>query len=103
MRSPLSFSRIRVRVRLIGIMIFTPSLCILLAVGSVILGQVWVFLDFFGGMTGINVYSWLPLIVLLTVMALLMTEKWLITALTVALVIVVLAGLYYLFLLLGSL
>jgi decaprenylphospho-beta-D-ribofuranose 2-oxidase len=83
--------------------IFTPPICVLLAVGSVILGLVWVFLDFFAGMVGIDVYSWLPLIVLLAVMALLMTEKWLTTALAIPLVIVALAGLYYLFLLIGSL
>ena len=39
--------------------IFTPPICVLLAVGSVILGLVWVFLDFFAGMVGIDVYSWL--------------------------------------------
>ena len=49
--------------------IFTPTLCVLLAIGSVILGLVWVFLDFFASMAGINVYSWLPVIVLLVVMA----------------------------------
>jgi decaprenylphospho-beta-D-ribofuranose 2-oxidase len=103
MRSPLSSSRMRAQVRLTVQTIFTPSLCILLATGSVILGLVWVFLDFFASRASIHVYSWLPLIVLLVVMALLMTEKWLTTALAIALVLVALAGLYYLLLLLGSL
>ena len=103
MQSPLSSSRMRALVSFAVQTIFTPTLCVLLAIGSVILGLVWVFLDFFASMAGINVYSWLPVIVLLVVMALLMTEKWLTTALAIALVLVVLAGLYYLFLLLGSL
>jgi len=103
MLSPLSSSRIRALVSLTVQTIFTPPICVLLAIGSVILGLVWVFLDFFGGMAGIDVYSWLPLIVLLAVIALLMTEKWLTTALTIPLVIVALAGLYFLLLLIGSL
>src|SRR6266481_5649645 len=103
MPSPLSSSRMRALVSLTVQTIFTPPICVLLAVGSVILGLVWVFLDFFAGMVGIDVYSWLPLIVLLAVMALLMTEKWLTTAFAIPLVIVALAGLYYLLLLIGSL
>jgi len=103
MPSPLSSSRIRALVSLTVQKIFTPPICVLLAIGSVILGLVWVFLDFFAGMAVIDVYSWLPLIVLLAVIALLMTEKWLTTALTIPLVIGALAGLYYLLLLIGSL
>jgi FAD/FMN-containing dehydrogenase len=101
--SPLLSSRIRALVSLTVQTIFTPPICVLLAIGSVILGLVWVFLDFFAGMAVIDVYSWLPLIVLLAVIALLMTEKWLTTALTIPLVIGALAGLYYLLLLIGSL
>ncbi len=67
---------------------FTPLTCILLAIGSVILGLAWVFFDFFAGMAVIDVYSWLPLLVLLGVIALLMTEQWATTALTIPLVIV---------------
>src|SRR6266849_4503497 len=103
MPSPLLSSRIRALVSLTVQSIFTPPICVLLAIGSVILGLVWVFLDFFAGMAVIDVHSWLPLIVLLAVIALLMTEKWLTTALTIPLVIVALAGLYYLLLLIGSL
>ena len=103
MRSPLLSPRIRALVSLTVQKSFTPSICVLLAIGSVILGLVWVFLDFFGGMAGIDVYSWLPLIVLLAGMALLMTEKWLTTALAIPLVIVALTGLYYLLLLIGAL
>src|SRR5258708_25046258 len=82
---------------------FTPLTCILLAIGSVILCLAWVFFDFFVGIAVIDVYSWLPLIVLLGVIALLMTEQWATTALTLPLVIVALYGLYYLLLLIGSL
>jgi decaprenylphospho-beta-D-ribofuranose 2-oxidase len=103
MQSPLSSSRMRALVSFAVQAIFTPTLCVLLAIGSVILGLVWVFLDFFASIASIDVYSWLPLIVLLVVMALLMTEKWLTTALAIALVLVALAGFYYLLLLLGSL
>jgi len=81
---------------------FTPLTCILLAIGSVILGLEWVFFDFFVGMAVIDVYSWLPLIMLLGVVALLMTEQWATTALTIPLVIVSLYGLYYLLLVIGS-
>ncbi len=76
--------------------------CILFAIGSILLFLVWVFLDFFVGMRVIDVYSWLPLIVLLAVVALLMTEKWTTTALTFPLVIVSLYGLYYLLVVIGS-
>lgn len=103
MPSPLSSSRMRALISLAVQTIFTPSLCVLLTIGSAILGLVWVFLDFFAGLAGIDVYSWLPLIVLLVVMALLMTEKWQTMALAIPLVIVTLAGLYYLLLLIGSL
>lgn len=81
---------------------FTPLTCLLLAIGSVILGLAWVFFDFFAGMAVIDVYSWLPLLVLLGVIALLMTEQWATTALTIPLVIVALYGLYYLLLVIGS-
>src|SRR5258708_18859071 len=81
---------------------FTPLTCILLAIGSVMLGLAWVFFDFFVGMAVIDVYSWLPLLVLLGVIALLMTEQWATTALTIPLVIVSLYGLYYLLLIIGS-
>jgi FAD/FMN-containing dehydrogenase len=84
-------------------MIFTPLACVLLGIGSVILGLVWVVLDLFAGLVGRDVSAWLPLIVLLVVVALLMTRKWLATALAILLVVVVLAGLYVLLLLLGSL
>jgi FAD/FMN-containing dehydrogenase len=77
---------------------FTLLTCISLAIGSVILGLAWVFFDFFAGMAVIDVYSWLPLLVLLGVIALLMTEQWATAALTIPLVIVALYGLYYLLL-----
>ncbi len=83
--------------------IFTPTACILLAIGSVILGLVWGFLDFFADIAAIDVYAWLPLIVLLVVIALLINKNWLTTLLAIPLVIVTLLGLYYLLLLLGSL
>src|SRR5207302_4293465 len=67
---------------------FTPLTCILLAIGSMILGLAWVFFDFVAGMAVIDVYAWLPLIVLLGVVALLMTKQWATTALTFPLVIV---------------
>src|SRR5690242_20529425 len=76
--------------------------CVLFAIGSILLFLVWVFFDFFVGMTVIDVYSWLPLVVLLGVVALLMTEKWTTTALTFPLVIVSLYGLYYLLVAIGS-
>ncbi len=81
---------------------FTPLSCLLFAIGSAILALEWVFFDFFIGMTEINVYSWLPLIVLLGVIALLMTEQWTITILTIPLVIVFLYGLYYFLLVISS-
>src|SRR6266516_5064043 len=81
---------------------FTPLTCLLLTIGSMILGLEWSFFDFFVGMVVIDVYSWLPLIVLLGVVALLMTEQWATTALTLPLVIVSLYGLYYLLLVIGS-
>ena len=78
--------------------IFTPLTCVLLAVGSVILGLAWVFFDFFAGMAIVDVAGWLPLLVLLVVVALLLTRpgQWLTTARTLPLVIVALYGLYYL-------
>ncbi|GEM_PF-701744 len=103
MPSSLSSSHKRALVSLVVQMIFTPSLCVMLAIGSAILYLVWVFLDFFAGMAGIDVYSWLPLIVLVAVMALLMTEQWRTTALDMLVVIVALVGLYYLLFLLGLL
>src|SRR5258708_15825536 len=81
---------------------FTPLTCILLAIGSMILGLEWVFFDFFVGMVVIDLYTWLPLLVLLGVVALLMTKQWAATALTLPLVIVSLYGLYYLLLVIGS-
>src|SRR2546425_2877536 len=81
---------------------FTPLTCILLAIGSMILGLEWVFFDFFVGMVVIDLYTWLPLIVLLGVSALLMTKQWATTALTLPFVIVSLYGLYYLLLVIGS-
>src|SRR5947209_2384035 len=81
---------------------FTPLTCVLLAIGSIILGLEWVFFDFFVGMVVIDLYTWLPLIVLLGVVALLMTKQWATTALTIPLVIVSLYGLYYLLLVIGS-
>lgn len=81
---------------------FTPLTCILLAIGSMILGLEWVFFDFFVGMVVIDLYTWLPLIVLLGVVALLMTKQWATTALTIPLVIVSLYGLYYLLMVIGS-
>lgn len=80
---------------------FTPLTCILLAIGSMILGLEWVFFDFFVGMVVIDLYTWLPLIVLLGVVALLMTKQWATTALTIPLVIVSLYGLYYLLMVIG--
>ena len=82
--------------------IFTPLTCLLLAIGSVILFLAWLFFDFFVGLAVINLYSWLPLIVLLGMIALFMTEQWATTALTIPLVIVSLYGLYYLLLVIGS-
>src|SRR5215469_12050696 len=103
MPSPLSSSRMRALASLAVQTIFTPSLCILLAIGSMILGLVWVFLDLFAGMTGIDIDSWLPLVMLLAVMAMLMSENWLAAALALPLVMGALAGLYFLLLLIGSL
>jgi hypothetical protein len=81
---------------------FTPLTCMLLAIGSLILGLEWVFFDFFVGMGVIDLYNWLPLIVLLGVVALFMTKQWVTTALTIPLVIVSLYGLYYLLMGIGS-
>jgi decaprenylphospho-beta-D-ribofuranose 2-oxidase len=81
---------------------FTPLTCVLLAIGSVILGLAWVFFDFFGGMVIIDLSGWLPLFVLLGVVALLMTRQWAATALTLPLVIVALYALYYLLLVIGA-
>lgn len=81
---------------------FTPLTCILLAIGSIILGLVWVFFDFFVGMVVIDLYGWLPLIVLLGVVAVLMTKRWAVTTLTLPVVLVSLCGLYYLLLGIGS-
>src|SRR5947209_2187996 len=81
---------------------FTPLTCVLLAIGSIILGLQWVFFDFFAGMVVIDLYAWLPLIVMSGVVALLMTKQWTTTALTFPLVIVSFYGLYYLLLAIGS-
>jgi FAD/FMN-containing dehydrogenase len=83
-------------------MTFTPLTCVLFAIGSVILGLAWVFFDFFADMVVIDVSSWLPLFVLLGVVTVFMTRQWIITALTLPLVIVALYGLYYLLLLIGA-
>src|SRR5258708_4720925 len=85
--------------------IFTPLTSVLLAIGSVILGLAWVFFDFFGGMVVIDVSGWLPLLVLLGMVALFMTRpgQWATTALTLPLVLVSLYGLYYLLLGIGAL
>jgi FAD/FMN-containing dehydrogenase len=83
-------------------LIFTPLTCVLLAIGSVILGFTWVFLDFFSGLLIIDVSSWLPLFLLLGMVALFMTRQWADTALTMPLVVVALYGLYYLLLLIGA-
>jgi decaprenylphospho-beta-D-ribofuranose 2-oxidase len=85
--------------------IFTPLTSVLLAIGSVILGLAWVFFDFFSEMVVIDVSGWLPLLVLLSVVALLMTRpgQWATTALTLPLVLVSLYGLYYLLLGIGAL
>jgi decaprenylphospho-beta-D-ribofuranose 2-oxidase len=81
---------------------FTPLTCLLLAIGSVILGLAWVFFDFFSGLVIIDVSSWLPLFLLSAVVALFMTKEWAETALTLPLVLVALYGLYYLLLLIGA-
>ena len=81
---------------------FTPLTCVLLAIGSVILGLAWVFFDFFSGLLIIDVSSWLPLFLLLAVVALFMTREWADTALTLPLVVVALYSLYYLLLLIGA-
>jgi FAD/FMN-containing dehydrogenase len=80
----------------------TPLACVLFAIGSVILGLAWVFFDFFRGMAVIDLSGWLPLLLLLAVVALFMTRQWAITALTLPLVLVALYGLYYLLLLIGA-
>lgn len=103
MPSPLSPPRMRALISLTVQAIFTAFTCVLLTIGSVILGLAWVFLDFFAGMASINIYFWLPLIVLLAVTALLMTENWLTTTLSIVAVIVVLSGLYAVLFALGSL
>jgi decaprenylphospho-beta-D-ribofuranose 2-oxidase len=103
MFSPLSSPRMRALVSLIVRMVFTRSTCVLFAIGSVILGLVWVLLDFFGALAGREIFSWLPLIVLLVVMALLMSEKWLAALFTMLLVMAALAGLFALLLVLGLL
>ena len=81
---------------------FTPLTCVLLAIGSIILALAWVFFDFFVDMAVIDLYNWLPLLVLLGVVALLMTEQWTTMALTFPLVIISLYGLYYLLRGIGS-
>jgi decaprenylphospho-beta-D-ribofuranose 2-oxidase len=103
MSSLLSSSRTRTLIHLAVQAIFTPTTCILLALGSLILSLVWVFLDFFADIATIDLYSWLPLIILLVVLALLINKNWLTIALTIPLLIVTLALLSYLLLLLGSL
>jgi decaprenylphospho-beta-D-ribofuranose 2-oxidase len=82
---------------------FTFLVCVLFAIGSIIMALEWVFFDFFVGKLVINVYMWLPLIVLLALVALLMTKQWSTTALAFPLVIVSLYGLYYLLVAIGSL
>jgi FAD/FMN-containing dehydrogenase len=83
---------------------FTPVTCVLLATGSVLLGLAWVFFDFFGGMVVIGLSGWLPLFVLLGVVALFMSRQgqWANTALAPPLVTVSLYGLYYLLLGIGA-
>ena len=81
---------------------FTPLTCVLLAIGSVILGLAWVFFDFFSGLVITDVSSWLPLFLLFAVVALFMTRQWADTALTLPLVVVALFSLYYLLLLIGA-
>ncbi|GHO46563.1 FAD-binding oxidoreductase [Ktedonospora formicarum] len=83
--------------------IFSPPVCILLAIGSVVLGMVWFFLDFFAGMAVIDIYSWLPLIVALAVIDLLISEKWITAVIAFPLVIITLACLYYVLFWLGTL
>jgi FAD/FMN-containing dehydrogenase len=82
---------------------FTPMTCVMLAIGSVIVGLAWVFFDFFADQVIVDVSSWLPLFFLLGVVALFMTREWADTALTLPLVVVALYGLYYLLLLIGAL
>src|SRR5579883_1216603 len=103
MRSFLSSSRMRALASLTVQTIHTPLLSVLLAIGSVILGLVWLFLDFFSGMAGIDLYAWLPLIVLLVVIALLVPENWQKTALAILMVFAALAVLYALLFFIGSL
>ncbi len=87
MRSSLSPFRVRgmvslARVALNSIGFFLPIFlsltCVLLAIGSTILGLAWVFFNFFVGMAAIDLYTWLPLIVLLSVIALFIpdTDHW---------------------------
>jgi hypothetical protein len=81
---------------------FTPLTCRLLAIGSIILFLAWVFFDFFAGMVVVDLFTWLPLIVLLGIVALLRAKQWTTTVLTLPLVIVFLYGLYYLLLVIRS-
>src|SRR5260370_22702404 len=67
-----------------------------------ILGLESAFFDFCVGMVVIDLYTWLPLLVLVGVVALLMTKQWAATALILPIVIVSLYGLYYLLLVIGS-
>jgi decaprenylphospho-beta-D-ribofuranose 2-oxidase len=103
LRSLLSSPRIRALVSLTVQTLSTPLTRALLAIGSVILGLVWVFLDFFNAMAGRDLSAWLPLIVLLILIALLTTANWQTTALAILLVIAALAVLYALLFLIGSL
>ena len=74
-------------------MIFTPLACIFLAINSVILG--WLSFGSHGRLSPIVIIV-LPMLFLLTVLALLVAKQWVAAAVTLPIVMVTLYGLYFL-------
>ena len=79
---------------------FMPLTRTLFAIGSVLLVLAWIFFD--TAIAAIDLYSWLPLLVLLGVVAILMTERLVTTVLSFPLVIASLYGFYNLLVFIGS-
>lgn len=87
----------------LGRAFFTPLACILLVLGSIVLDQEWLFSDFFATRAHMIAPLWLPLIVLVALIALPVTGRWRSIALTLPLVILVLYLLSSLLLVIGTL
>ncbi|GCF11845.1 FAD-binding oxidoreductase [Dictyobacter arantiisoli] len=83
--------------------VFQVQMCVLFSVGSLCLLLTWIFFDFFRGLSWLDGYAWLPLAVLLGILALLMSRQWASTLLSLALVLATLSGLAYLLLGIGAL